>query len=517
MQSFKNDELFRIGIYVRESRDDNEENYETIEVQKNLLTDFVLKGNMGELIRIYEDDNISGSNFERRGIELLKEDVIAHEIDLLILKDLSRLGRNNAKTLLFLDFLEENNVRVITNDGRYDSLKDNETVGIDTWFNERYIRDISRKIRTNIRYKIEKGEYLGRAPYGYIKSSELKNKLCIDENTSNIIKEIYNVYKQGYGYSYIAKYLDSKKYPTPSERNNYYNSGHWNAVAIRRILTNPVYAGDTVQGVSEKISFKSKKTRRLPECKWVITRNTHEPIINREEFEEVQSKILSKKKISGPHKGILHLFRGIIFCGNCGSVMYTRTRKNRPVGYVCSNYVKNGKSKCTSHYLKEEFIKELIILEIKGLFIEDTELNKLVKLLEKEFADAENIQEEINRLEQLLLSKQRQQDILYTDKLEGKISEHLFLRMNSNIENRIDQLRHEIIKIKGKSISNLNYRDLIDEIFNNLNGKDITNEILNLVVEKIVVFEEYDDKSILEQMGIGHSNSDRIILIEFNF
>ena len=132
---------YRIGIYVRESRDDNEENYETIETQRDLLISYVKNNKLGSIEKIYIDDNVSGSVFERKGIESLKADVIDGKINLLLLKDLSRLGRNNAKTLLFLDFLEEEAVRVITFDGRYDSIKDNDTVGIDTWYNERYIRD----------------------------------------------------------------------------------------------------------------------------------------------------------------------------------------------------------------------------------------------------------------------------------------------------------------------------------------------------------------------------------------
>jgi len=117
----------------------------------------VKKNGLGEIKSIYIDDNVSGSGFERRGIYELKRDVMEGKINLLVLKDLSRLGRNNAKTLLFLDFLEENGVRVVTFDGRYDSLKDNDIVGIETWFNERYILDISRKIRANLRFKIQKG------------------------------------------------------------------------------------------------------------------------------------------------------------------------------------------------------------------------------------------------------------------------------------------------------------------------------------------------------------------------
>lgn len=132
----KPDINYHIGIYVRQSRDENDENLETIETQKRLLIDFVARNKLGTIYKTYVDDNVSGAGFERYALDELKKDVLACNINLIVLKDLSRLGRNNAKTLLFLDFLEEYGVRVITSDGRYDSIKDNETVGIDTWFNE---------------------------------------------------------------------------------------------------------------------------------------------------------------------------------------------------------------------------------------------------------------------------------------------------------------------------------------------------------------------------------------------
>jgi len=155
---------YKVGIYTRESRDDNDENYETIETQRDLLIDFVKREKLGEVFRVYIDNNVSGSAFEREGLGQLKEDIINHRIDLLLVKDLSRLGRNNAKTLLFLDFIEEHGVRLLTYDGKYDSLKDNDTVGIETWINERYLRDTSRKIRASLRFKIKRGEYIGNSP-----------------------------------------------------------------------------------------------------------------------------------------------------------------------------------------------------------------------------------------------------------------------------------------------------------------------------------------------------------------
>lgn len=506
---------YRIGIYVRESRDDNEENYETIETQKNLLMDFAQKSGMGTIHKVYIDDNVSGSTFNRRGIEALKEDAEKHVIDLVLLKDLSRLGRNNAKTLMFLDFLEECSVRVMTCDGRYDSSKDNETVGIETWFNERYVRDVSKKIRANIRFKLEKGEYLGHAPYGYSKSKEEKNKLCVDPETAPFVKLIYEKYRQGFGYGYIAKHLDSINCRPPSEKHNPGSYRHWNAAGVRRILTNPVYIGDTVQGVSERISFKSKKTRKLPESKWIVTKDTHEPIIDLREFEEVQRIIKSKRNGSGPHKGQLHVLKGLMFCGSCGSSMFARVRKDRPPGYVCSNYTKLGRQKCTSHHIREDFVVGIIIEELKGLLDDSSCMARLQLLFEKDKDNTANGAQDVQRLEQLLIGKQKQQDILYMDKLEGKITEQLFIRMNANIENRIDQLRHEIVKAKSRETDSNDFMEVLNEARNNVRDPRITNEIVKLLVNRIIVYEEGDFEQF-SKVTARSEDSEGVIVIEFN-
>ena len=513
MQGSKNSHCCKVGIYVRESRDDNGENYETIETQRDLLVDHIKKQNLGELVRIYIDDNVSGSGFERKGITQLKEDIMSGNIELLVIKDLSRLGRNNAKTLLFLDFLEEYGARVITADGRYDSLKDNETVGIETWFNERYVRDISKKIRTNLRFKIEKGEYLGHAPYGYIKSTIEKNRLCINNCTVPIVKDIYKLYREGYGYEYIARLLNSKRILPPSGG----ALNLWNAVAVQRILCNRVYIGDTVQGVSEKISFKSKKTRRLPQSRWVITENTHEAIIAREEFEAIQEIRSSRKSGKEQCGSTPHLLRGILACGGCASAMFARVRKNRPTGYICANYGRNGKGLCTSHHVSESFVCGILMDELMALF-EDSEIcHKGAMLLERELCKSNNSLGELAKLERQLQVKQRQQETLYLDRLEDRISEQLFTRMNTGLENGIFQMQQEIERLKAQKVEILDAAEIMEQALKGLKGNGLTREIVNLMVERITVYDAGDDMSGLdlpgrqgEPQGCG-----RVLVVEF--
>lgn len=164
----------RVAVYARISRDDNRENFESIENQRDMLLAHAEANGLGTVTAVYMDDNVSGSAVHRPGLDRMKEDILKGMIDVVLVKDLSRLGRNNAATLQLIDFFEENGVRVVTADGRFDSLVDSDMLGIETWVNERYVRDISRKIRAALRFKIQKGEYLGKAPFGYRKSGAEK-------------------------------------------------------------------------------------------------------------------------------------------------------------------------------------------------------------------------------------------------------------------------------------------------------------------------------------------------------
>jgi len=501
----KHGDVYKVAIYVRESRDDNEQNYETIETQRGLLEEFVKSRNLGSIVKVYVDDNVSGAGFERKGIEELKNDISRGIVNLLVIKDLSRLGRNNAKTLLFLDYLEENGVRVITYDGRYDSLKDNDTVGIDTWYNERYIKDISRKIRANLRFKIQKGEYIGNSPFGYLKSPNEKNKLVVNHDEAKVVKKIYALYQEGWGYSRIAAYLNQKGCPSPSK-------GTWNPVTVRRILTNRVYIGDTVQGVSERISFKSKKTRRLPEDRWVITENTHEAVIDREEFYRVQKMIKEKLAGEGPHKGVIHLFRGVIYCGRCGKVMFARARKNRPMAYVCSSYGKNGRIECSSHHVREDLLVETVAEDIIKLIDSVEPDSKLTQRLESLFSDDDRA--EYERLEKQISQKLRQQEILYLDRLEQKISEDLFVRMNRQLEEKVQLLREELEEIKKRRTDLLTASKITSLIKKQLKAGCITNDIIKAAVDKVVVFDAGDEYPV-EIWGDLIAVEDRNRLSEF--
>jgi len=432
------------------------------------------------------------------------------------------LGRNNAKTLLFLDFLEEYGIRVVTLDGKYDSLKDNDTVGIETWFNERYVRDISRKIRANLRHKIEKGEYIGRAPYGYKKTAEGKNKLFADPDTAPVVKEIFRLYSLGYGYSHIAGHLNSMGIAAPSSRGCTYRSSVWSPVTVQRIICNRVYTGDTVQGVSERISFKSKKVRRLPGDMWVITENTHEAIISKSEFDRIQKIREGKKTETGTHKGILHLFKGLIKCGRCGSTMYARVRKGRPAGYICGSYGKNGCNACTSHYVNEKFLINIILSELDQLLNNEHVVQSLKGLIENFLQKLNGGISGVDRLKQQLAAKMRQQELLYMDRLEDRVSDQFFTRMNAVLENKITALGKEIKTIEERIPEAPDTDLVLTKLKSIIQTGKISREIIKAAVEKIIIYDindEFPDANHRISCNCNDlpSNENGVIVVEFKY
>jgi len=476
MQSRK---MNSIGIYTRISRDDNGENFESIENQRDMLLEFASKASLGRVYSVYMDDNISGSEFERPGLERMKTDILSGRINMILMKDLSRLGRNNAKTLQMLDFFEEYGVRVLTADGRYDSIVDNDMVGIETWVNERYVRDISRKIRSSLRFKIQRGEYLGKAPFGYKKSASEKNRLVIDESEAYIVRLIYELYLSGLGYTAISKYLEEKGYDPPMDKG-------WNRITVRRILCSRVYLGDTVQGVSEKVSFKSKKTRRLPEKEWVVTEGTHDALISREQYDEVQKLRKTRsggRKIQGKSR---HVLSGIISCGGCGSKMYARKRK-KGIAYICGNYCRNGSAACSSHFVYEYEVVGAICRELRKLFENPDELGDIYVELSKAVCEGTGGGE---RIREQLEAVCRQQEILYKDRLEGRISEQLFERMNSQMERRLTALKKELERYGMRADRSFDVKALLNAAGSRLERMELTNEMASAAVRSVTVHDE---------------------------
>lgn len=504
-----------VAIYARLSVNENGERDESLETQCRLLQSYVEK-NISGTFNFYVDNDISGTCFDRPGLIRLVNDINSGLVKIIVVKDLSRLGRNNGETLTFLDFLREKDIRLIALGDNYDSFRDDdEIIGIKTWVNEHYARDISKKVRYNLKKKMQDGQYLGRPPFGYLKSAADKNKLVVDERYREIIQKIFELYINGWGYRALAEYVQSTGIPTPSQDKGYARtpkSGRWNEQHIRRIITNRVYCGDTVQGVSEKISFKSKRTRRVNSERWIVVPGTHEAIISRETFalaQQVREKRWlegqgrKKNKQTGPH-----LFTGFIVCGGCGSHHAYRKKGNRPAGYICGNYNRFGRKDCTSHHVREEELIQNIIRDIQAMADGISFRELLIREFKQKSSEKDNVIANIRKLESEVAGKRRQLQVAYLDKTRGIISEQLFLETKALVEREINLLTDRITKLRI-DMENKTQKGGLENIISSLklellNRGDIDRTFLEQFVKKIIVIEgeEKIKHAVLKKCGL---------------
>lgn len=534
------------GNYGRLSKDENGEKADSRDTQLNFNAQYIRDNNLGVIVGNYFDDDISGVIFEREDLDRLKEDVENGSINAIVVKDLSRLGRSNAKTLTLVEYLEDKNVRLIAINDNYDSLKDSDDlVGIKTWYNERYIKDISVKIRSNIHQKLREGEYLGTAPYGYKKEyqvigNNLKpiNKLIVDETTGPVISKIFDLYIKGNGYRRIADFLQGKGFPNPSQYKNYNRpqSEHWTGDHIRRIIKNRVYCGDTVQGLSEKVSYKSKRTRARPKSAWYIKENTHEPIVSKQIW-ELANEINKKRAVENGvrNKKSTYLFSGFLECGACGKFLCARKVKNKPLGYICSSYFhfgkrRTGKNKgCDSHYVRHEFIETLICQDILRQITNEALDLAIIRYREKKITE-KDYSKIVADSDREIKKYERQLNVAYEDRLNDVISLNFYLNKTKNIQMKIDnlilqkgffekeQLQHQRILVDEKKLKHI-FHEYIKL-------QRITRELLEKVVKKIYVFlrgdiNETNKEAVRLKLGTNLETIDRLlkeggIFIEYN-
>ena len=285
---------YKVGIYIRLSKEDEEkEKYsesESIGNQREILMQYI-KENKLNFVGEYVDDGISGTSFDRPGFNKMIEDIENKKINMVITKDLSRLGRNYVQSGYYTEtYFPEHNVRYISILDNIDTAIDssnNDIAPFKSILNEMYAKDISKKINSVLQSKRKQGEYLGSAPFGYKKDPENKYHLIVDEEASKIVKLIFEKYLEGYGTTQIADYLSSRKFPIPSDYSNKKRGnksityGLWAGSTVRFILTNEIYTGTVIQGKRKKLNFKSKKFVKIPKDDWVRVENTHEAIIER--------------------------------------------------------------------------------------------------------------------------------------------------------------------------------------------------------------------------------------------
>lgn len=463
--------IYYVAVYLRLSRDDIDSSTKaesnSISSQREMIRSYVREHEDMELFDIYVDDGYSGANFDRPEFKRMMADIEAGNVNCVIVKDLSRLGRDYIEAgRLIQKTFPAFHVRFIALTDNFDSqTADNSTkslvVPVKNFINDSYCRDISQKVKSSQRTKREQGKFIGAfAVYGYRKSEEDKNKLCPDEYAAQIVRNIFAWKLEGMSAQAIALRLDGLGVLSPLEYKKslgeHYSTSFrtnitakWSAVAVNRILTNEVYTGVMVQGKSGKVNHKVKKTVEKPKEEWVRVEGTHEAIIAREDFEIVQEllKVDIRAKADGTCS---HLFSGLLFCGDCKEPMYRRVNRYKGVSkvyFICPT--RNRGQGCTRHSIPEEELKEIVFQTLQthiAIFLDMCSQLEHIRKMEVDFEEVARFDKEIERL---CKEQEKYLDLragLHEDLKTGLITEADFKNFRAIYEKKYEEAKEALQK-----------------------------------------------------------------------
>lgn len=462
--------VYNAGLYLRLSREDEEsEQSMSIKNQQDYLMNYVLE-NGWNIVEIYIDDGYSGLNFDRPAFKRMISDIEHKKIDLVITKDLSRLGRDYIDTGFYIErYFPQKNIRYIALSDGIDTFQNNannDMTPFKSVINDMYAKDISKKIKTVMDTKRINGQFIGAfAPFGYVKSKDDKNKLVIDPPAAEVIKRIFSMYLNGCSMAKIASTLTEENVLTPTEYKNkiqklsYVNVNAkynvWRTETIKGILKNPTYIGNMAQHRSEKISYKVKKFKKIPYIDWIIAEHTHEPIISDEDFKTVQQLMAKKACISYPTERTIHLLGGLVFCGDCKMPMtFRRSGSKKEFICICSGYSRFGKEKCQRNAINENLLNEFVLTNLKEMsqkaiddidrFCNSFDIPKSNPSVIKSDKERKAIMKRLDEIKKIIKS-------LYEDKVRGIISEEDFLMMSSEFNSEKDSLSKKLLNMEEKN------------------------------------------------------------------
>ncbi len=463
-------EFYNAAIYLRLSRDDEDidgskSESNSISSQRDMIRSFIRKQDDMEIYDIYVDDGFSGANFDRPEFKRMMKDIEAGHVDCVIVKDLSRLGRDYIEAgRLIQKTFPAFSVRFIALTDHFDSLTAdyNETslvVPVKNFVNDSYSRDISGKVRSHQKIKREKGEFIGSfTVFGYKKSEDNRNQLVPDDYAADIVKKIFAWKIEGYSNLAIAKRLDEMGILSPMEykklRGEKFQTSfvteakaRWSSVAIKRILTNETYIGTLVQGKEEKVNYKVKKSVRKPEDEWVRVPKAHEAIISNEDFEIVQDLLkVDTRAVSGEKKA--HIYAGLLFCGDCMEPMTRRINRYKgreTVAFICST--QNNGGSCSRHAISEEDLNFLVLTGLRqqvALFLDKSRVLEKIEQMEIHFEEVAAFDKEIQKLHGEQDKYLNLRAALYEDLKKGIITEEDFKNFREIYEKRYRELQKSI-------------------------------------------------------------------------
>lgn len=530
MQSKNKNQIGITALYCRLSRDDGtDSDSNSVSNQKKLLS--VKAKEMGLTdTKYYVDDGYTGTNFNRPGFQQLINDIEIGLVSTVMVKDLSRLGRDYVSVGNYTDsYFPEHNVRFIAVNDAIDSDEgESEIAPFKNILNEMYARDISKKVRSSHRLRGSMGEPLSQPPYGYMKSPDNKKKWIVDPEAATVVKSIFKMCLDGKGNETIARTLQENKVLVPMAywhskglnrggKKTQTNPYKWCKTTIQKILSQQEYCGDIINFKTYSKSFKNK--RRYPNDKenWAVFKNANEPIIDREIFDRVQ-EITAKTKRRAPKKenGERSIFNGLIYCGDCHSKMrYHTNTVNKDIHYfTCSDNKVDYRGKCPGrHYVRADALEEVVKLELRRL-VEMLEIDEsyfaqllLRKNDEEREKDKKFLESELQKTIARSGTVSQLYEKLYEDNVIGKVSDEWFVELSHKYEKERMDLKIKIAdtryKIEELKNNNSEYEKFISAIRRFMQMDNLTSPLLRELIDHIDIF---------ETEGTGKSRTQRIVI-----
>ena len=513
-------------MYIRLSREDGDkQESESIGNQRKILQRYVKENDLC-LVKEYVDDGISGTTFDRPSFNELLQDIENKTIDMVITKDLSRLGRDYIKTGFYLeDYFPKNNIRYVAiTDGidTYIDSTNNDITPFKAIMNDMYAKDISKKIRSVLKEKQKQGEYMCSIPaYGYKRHPTIKNKLIVDEQVRDIVEKIFDMYSNGHGSSEIVNLLNLNKYLSPTGyrktgliQNQNKTNYNWNEVTLCNMLKNEVYIGNTVQNKRSIISYKVKKFRTVDKEEHIRVENTHEAIIDKDTFDKVQCII--EKRGTNTKLKYDYLLRGLLYCYHCKRKLQIVLKKNskrnaKSHPYItCSDAKERGCYPLNMNY--EKFEKHIIyvVKKICQIYADKEIFYSIYEKYQNKTLDIrEGYKKKIEQIDKAIFDINNNLDKMYMDKLRGILQEEDYVRVSQKFNLERTKLNKQKQELEQKLIGTE------DKIENKNQTKE--EKELDELIENFLKLEKIDKIYLYRLIKKIEIDKDKNIYIYFNF
>lgn len=513
-------------MYIRLSREDGDkQESESIGNQRKILQRYIEENKL-TFVKEYVDDGVSGTTFDRPYFNELLQDIENKTINMVITKDLSRLGRDYIKTGYYLEnYFPEKNVRYVSIldgiDTYIDSIN-NDITPFKAIMNDMYAKDISKKVKSVIKEKQKNGEYMcSTPPYGYKRHPTIKNKLIVDEKVRYVVEKIFDMYANGHGSVEITSYLNSNKYLSPKGyrvtglvKDENKTNHNWNEVGICNMLRNEVYIGNSVQNKRTVISYKVKKIRDIPKEQQVRVNNTHEAIIDNDVFEKVQC-ILEKRGNNSKLK-YDYLLRGLLYCHHCKRKLQIVLKKNskrnaKSHPYItCSGHKERGCYALNMNYDKfEEHIIEVVKKICRIYADKDVFYSIYEKCHNKTISIQEGYKKKIQQIEEKIKQINLDLENMYKDKLRGIVLEEDYVRYSKSFIANRTELNEQKIEFEEKL-------QRIEEGVDKQKREEESKE-LDKLIEEFLKLEEIDKIYLYRLINKIEIDKDKNVYIYFNF